>query len=93
LRRFHEDSLHRWGWCSETWTIAAVQRVVDGEAFGHRGAQSFDGARPAITGRRRVPAASGMHASAAKEMDRNSRRMIATHLWAGDDRMGLNVNP
>jgi hypothetical protein len=34
--------------------------------------------------------ASGMHASAAKEMARNRRRMIAIHLWVGGDRMGAN---
>jgi hypothetical protein len=31
-----------------------------------------------------------MHASAAKEMDRNRRRMIAIQLWAGGDTMDAN---
>src|ERR1044072_2615688 len=40
------------------------------------------------------PAASGMHASAAQEMDRNSRRMIATHLMgAGRSGSAQRVNP
>ena len=37
-----------------------------------------------------VPAASGMHAIAAKEMARNRRRMIATRPWCSGDRMGLD---
>src|SRR3954466_4517480 len=46
-----------------------LDRLVDGETLGSRGAQSIDGTRPAITGRRRMEAGSKRHAQKRSERD------------------------